>query len=72
MEPMKTTREKIIDSLNVIWTIASKDIVDALRNKLITSMILGLSLMLMMPKVMGLIIDPPYTQVLVYYPGNSL
>jgi len=69
---MKTTREKIIDSLNVIWTIASKDIVDALRNKLIMSMILGLSLMLMMPKVMGLIIDTPYIQVLVYDPGNSL
>jgi len=69
---MKTTREKIMDSLNVVWTIALKDIIDALRNKLIMSMILGLSLMLMMPKVMGLIIDPPYTQVLVYDPGSSL
>jgi ABC-2 type transport system permease protein len=69
---MKTTGKKVIDNLNVVWTIASKDILDALRNKLIVSMILGLSFMLMMPKLMGLIIDPPYTQVLVFDPGNSL
>ena len=69
---MKTMREKIIDGSNVVWTITSKDIVDALRNKLIVSMIIGLTMMLMMPKVMSLIIDPPYTQVLIYDPGSSL
>lgn len=35
-------------------------------------MIVGLGLMLLMPKVMGLIIDAPRTQLLVFDPGNSL
>ena len=69
---MNTTREKVMNSINIIWTITSKDIVDALRNKLIMSLIIGLSVMLMMPKVMGLAIDPPYTSLLVYDPGKSL
>lgn len=69
---MKTSSEKIIDGLNVVWTIASKDIVEALRNKLIISMIIGLSIMLILPKAMGMIIDPPYTQVVVFDPGNSI
>jgi ABC-2 type transport system permease protein len=69
---MRSTKDKLIDSLNIIWTITSKDVVDALRNKLIMSMIIGLSLMLIMPKVMGLAIDPPYTSVLVFDPGDSL
>lgn len=69
---MKTTKGKIIDGLHVVWAIASKDIIDALRNKLIVSMIVGLTLMLMMPKVMGLAIDPPYTSVLVFDPSDSL
>ena len=69
---MKTTIEKLIDDLNIVWTIATKDIIDALRNKLIMSLIIGLSIMLIMPKVMGLAIDPPYTSVLVFDPGNSI
>jgi ABC-type multidrug transport system permease subunit len=69
---MKSTKNRLMDNLNIIWTISSKDIVDALRNKLIMSLIMGLSLMLIMPKVMGLAIDPPYTSVLVFDPGSSL
>lgn len=69
---MKSTKEKFINRLNIIWTIATKDVVDALRNKLIMSLIIGLTLMLIMPKVMGLAIDPPYTSVLVFDPGSSL
>jgi len=69
---MKSTKEKFINSLNIIWTIAAKDVVDALRNKLIMSLIIGLTLMLIMPKLMGLAIDPPYTSVLVFDPGSSL
>jgi len=69
---MKSTLEKLIDSLNIIWTITSKDVLDALRNKLIVSLIIGLTLMLIMPKVMGLAIDPPYTSLLVFDPGSSV
>ena len=68
---MKTTREKTADSLHIVWTIASKDIVDSLRNKLIISLILGMGFMLLMPKVMGLMLVSPETPVLVYDPGES-
>lgn len=68
---MKTTRGKIADSLHVVWTIASKDIVDSLRNKLIISLILGMGFILMMPKAMELMLIPPETPVLVYDAGES-
>jgi hypothetical protein len=71
MKPMKTPRETIIDNLHIVWTIASKDIVDSLKNKLIISLILGMGFMLLMPKVMGLMLVPPETPVLVYDPGES-
>jgi len=54
-----------------IWIIASKDIVESLRNKLIISLILGMGFMLLMPKLMGLMLVPPETPVLVYDPGES-
>jgi ABC-type multidrug transport system permease subunit len=68
---MKTTGEKIADYLHIVWTIAAKDIVDSLRNKLILSLILGMGFMLLMPKVMGMMLVPPETLVLVYDPGES-
>ncbi len=68
---MNSTGEKLTDSLNVVWSIAWKDILDAIRNKLILSLILGLVFMLSMPRVMSWMLDPPYTEVLVYDPGNS-
>ena len=68
---MKSAKRKLVDNLHVVWTIASKDIVDSLRNKLIISLILGMGFMLLMPKVMGLILVPPETPVLVYDPDES-
>jgi ABC-2 type transport system permease protein len=68
---MKTTRKKIADILHIVWTIASKDIVDSLRNRLIISLILGMGIMLLMPKVMGIMLVPPETPVMVYDPGKS-
>ena len=68
---MKITREKIVDSLHIVWTIASKDIVDSLRNKLIISLILGMGFMLLMPKAMEWMLVPPETPVLMYDPGES-
>jgi len=68
---MKTTFEKFIDNIYIIFTITFKDIVDALSNKLILSMIIGLSFMLLVPKGMSLIIVPPYTDVVVHDPGSS-
>ena len=68
---MKTTRERIVDGLYIVWTIAAKDLVDAVKSKLVVSLIIGLSIMLLLPKMMSLIIAPPYTEVAVYDPGSS-
>ena len=68
---MNAVREKIGDNLHIVWTIASKDIVDSLRNKLVMSLILGMGFMLLMPKVMGLMLVPRETPVLAYDPGES-
>ena len=68
---MKTNRNKILDSMHYIWTIASKDILESLSNKLIISLILGMGFMLLMPMLMGLMLVPPETPVLVHDPGDS-
>jgi len=68
---MNATRGKIVDNLHIVWTIASKDILESLRNKLIISLILGMGFMLLMPKLMGLMLVPPETPVLVHDPGES-
>jgi ABC-2 type transport system permease protein len=69
---MKSTREKITDGLHTVWIIASKDILDSLRNKLIVSLILGMGFMLLMPKVMGMMLVPRETPILLFDPGKSL
>ncbi len=67
----KENRHSIAEYLNIIWTIASKDIVDALRNKLVVSMIIILSIMLLVPKMLPLIFEQPQTVLPVYDMGNS-
>jgi ABC-type multidrug transport system permease subunit len=57
--------------MHYIWTIASKDILESLSNKLIISLILGMGFMLLMPKLMGLMLVPPEIPVLVHDPGDS-
>ena len=47
------------DSLNIIWVIASKDILDALKNRLVITMIIMLSVMLLVPKMLPLIFESP-------------
>jgi len=68
---MKKNFENFLESIDVIITITIKDIVDALNNKLILSMILGLSVILLVPKGLSLVIVPPYTDIVVYDPGSS-
>jgi len=62
---MNTTRNNILDSMHLIWTIAYKDILESLRNKLVISLILGMGFMLLMPKLLGLMLVPPEIPVLV-------
>ncbi len=57
------TISTIGDSMNIIWTIASKDIVDAIKNKVVVSMIIMLSLILLAPKMLPYILEQPQTML---------
>lgn len=59
------------DNLNIIWTIASKDIYDALKNRVVITMIFMLSVMLLVPKMLPLIFEQPQIILPVYDLDNS-
>jgi hypothetical protein len=58
--------QAMLDSLNIIWTIASKDIIDALKNRVVVSMIIMLSIMLLLPKALPYIFEQSQTILPVY------
>jgi ABC-2 type transport system permease protein len=62
---------RLVDGLHIVWAIALKDILDALRNKVVISLILALGIMLLMPKTLALILESPHTTVPVYDLGDS-
>ena len=62
---------KLTGDLHIVWAIASKDIVDSLRNKLVISLILALGLMLSLPKALSWVLESPHTSVPVYDLGDS-
>ena len=64
-------RLTIGDNLNILWTIASKDILDALKNKVVVSMIIMLSILLLVPKMLPLIFEQAQTVLPIYEMGNS-
>jgi ABC-2 type transport system permease protein len=64
-------KQPIGDALNIIWTIASKDIVDALKNRVVISMIIMLSILLVVPKMLPLIFEQPQIILPVYDVGDS-
>ena len=68
---MNNFRARIADNLYEVWIIASKDIVDALKNKLILSLMIGVAVMLLMPKAMRMMLVSPVTSVVVYDQGES-
>jgi ABC-2 type transport system permease protein len=70
-EMSENNRHTLADNLNITWTIASIDIVDALRNKVVVSMIIMLSILLLVPKMLPLILEQPQTTLPVYDMGNS-
>jgi hypothetical protein len=65
------TSQTIGDSLNIIWTIASKDIADALKNRVAISMIIMLSIILLVPKMLPYIFDQPETVLPIYDMDDS-
>jgi ABC-2 type transport system permease protein len=66
-----TARERICDSLNIIWTIASKDIIDALKSMFVILIIIMSSIMLLLPKVIPFIFEQPATVVPIFDAGSS-
>jgi ABC-2 type transport system permease protein len=68
---MKSTIDKILDGLNIVWAITWKDIWDALYNKLAVALLFTAGLMVFLPKLLPLIIDPPYTAVVIYDDKDS-
>jgi len=68
---MKSAIVKIMEDLHIIWIIAWKDIKDALTSKLALALLLTVGLMVLMPKLLPLIIDPPFTSVVVYDANTS-
>ena len=63
--------QTMAESLNIIAAIAAKDIVDALKNKVIVSMIAMLSIILLIPKLLPYIFEQSQTVVPVYAIDNS-
>lgn len=63
--------QTIADNLNIVWTLAAKDIVDAIKNRVVVSMIVMLSVMLLLPKMLPYIFEQPQTVLPVYDLGNS-
>lgn len=68
---METKPKKLTERVNIIWTIAWKDIRDGLKNRVILSLVLGVLFMLLMPSVLTWMIEPPFATVLVHDPGSS-
>jgi ABC-2 type transport system permease protein len=65
------TVQTIGDKLNIIWTIGSKDIVDALKNRVVVSMIFLLSIMLLVPKALPYIFEQTQTVLPIYSLGDA-
>jgi len=70
-EMNRDSKNTLGDTLHIIWTIASKDIADAIKNKTIISMIVMLSLMLLLPKLFPLIFEQPGMVLPVLDMGDS-
>jgi ABC-2 type transport system permease protein len=67
----KNLRPSLSDSLNIIWTITAKDIVDALKNRVVVSMLVMLSVVLLIPRMMPLIFEKKQFTLPIYDLGNS-
>jgi ABC-2 type transport system permease protein len=63
--------QTIVDHLNIIWTIASKDIVDALKNKVVVSLMIMLSILLLVPKALAYIFEQSQPVLPIFDAGDS-
>ena len=68
---IKRNGSTLTDRLNIIWTIASKDIVDALKNRVVVRMVIMLSVMLLVPKMLPLIFEQSQIVLPIFNQGES-
>jgi ABC-2 type transport system permease protein len=62
---------KLSNSLYIIWAIAWKDIVDAIRSRLFLTVALGSIVLLSLPRLMLLMFEQPAFPLVIYDPGSS-
>jgi ABC-type transport system involved in multi-copper enzyme maturation permease subunit len=67
----KKSMERVRDNLYIIWTIAAKDIVDALKNRLVISFIIMGSVILLLPKLLPYIFEQTAPALQIYEVGES-
>jgi len=69
---MNRTSGRLSENLRIIWAIAAKDIVDAIRNKTTISIILGVAIMMLSSQALPLLLKLNRTPwVVVYDAGES-
>ena len=61
----------MIDKMYIIGSIAAKDIQDALKNRFVIYQIIAVSVILLSIRGLGLILEPPTTQIVIFDPGGS-
>jgi len=67
----KETTPTIMDSLVIVWAIAAKDILDALKNRVVLSMMIMLSVILLVPKLLPFIFEQTQIALPIYDLGDS-
>lgn len=68
---MSENHESLRSQLAIIWAIASKDILDSFNNKLLISILLASTFMLLMPKMLPWMFNPPSLLMPLFDPGGS-
>jgi ABC-2 type transport system permease protein len=63
--------KNLINSLWIIWTLAFKDITDAIRNKMVLSLVVMLSIALLLPKALPFMFERTATVVPIYDSSQS-
>ena len=61
----------MIDNMYIIGSIAAKDIQDAIKNRFVIYQIIAVSVILLSVRGLGLILEPPTTQLVIFDPGGS-
>ena len=69
---MNTTKRRFSEGLRIVWAIAAKDVVDALRNKITISIIIGVAFLMLSGQALSLLLKLQSTpSVVVYDAGKS-